>query len=71
MENGGAGDNGLPADELGWAEILNELDAHQIDADDWKDPSQDGVLTHLFEGDFLPPMIVMISGFNAAHSNVR
>lgn len=48
MENGGAGENGLP-DEMGWDEIL-QLDALQVQAEDWKDPSQDGVLAHLFEG---------------------
>lgn len=60
MENGGAGENGVPADEMGWKEIL-QLDALQVQAEDWKDPSQDGVLAHLFEGKMKHPVFIMVT----------
>lgn len=48
MVNRAGGKNDAPADQVRWEDIL-QLDAHQVEAEGWTDPSQDGVLAHLFE----------------------
>lgn len=59
MVNRAGGKNDAPADQVRWEDIL-QLDAHQVEAEGWTDPSQDGVLAHLFEGSIQYPVVERI-----------